>query len=208
MSLADTLSEFRRGIALTNSFVSMAYERDQNGNDLFDDVKKDFVISSSFLKMFIYWESFLEDSFAKYLAGELSTAGTPAPGIVTPADKQHAIKILVGTQKYVDWANHEIVRRLAGIYLVDGNPLLTNLSSIASELSDLRTIRNAAAHLSSSTQAQLDALSTRILGRTQRSTTVSGLVMQLHPGDASKTVLQYYQDMLDICADNIAANRV
>ena len=207
MSLANTLVEFRSGIAQTNNFISMAYEQDSNGDDIFDPNKKDFVISSAFLKMFIYWESFIEEAFSKYLTGELSTDGTGVACFVSPNDKEHALKILIGTQKYVDWANHEIVRQLANLYLENGDPVASNMASISRELSDLKTVRNAAAHLSSTTQHQLDALSTRVLGRPIRHTDVASFMMQLHPLDSTKTVLQYYQDLLDIAAENIAANR-
>lgn len=207
MSLADTLEEFRAGIAQTNSLVSMAYEQDSHGNDIFDSKKKDFVISSAFLKLFIYWESFIEASFSKYLIGELSTDGTAVTCFVSPSDRDHALKILIGSQKYVDWANHEIVRRLANLYLENGEPLASNIASISRELSDLKTVRNAAAHLSSTTQHQLDALSTRVLGRTISNTDVASFIMQLHPSDSTRTVLQYYQNLLDLAAENISANR-
>lgn len=207
MSLADSLTIFRQGILQTNDFISMAYKQDENGIDIFDDFKKDFFISSSFLKMFICWESFIEDSFAKYLIGEVSIDGTWVNRHVSPIDKQHAIKILIGTQKYVDWANHEIVKRLAVLYLADGEPIASNLNAISSELADLKTIRNAAAHLSSTTQQQLDSLASRVMTRTMTNTTVAKFIMQLHPSDATKTVLQYYQNILDIAAENIAANR-
>ncbi|MFK5951404.1 MAG: hypothetical protein QM500_21830 [Methylococcales bacterium] len=207
MSLADTLSVFRAGIVHTNNLISMAYEQDTTGNDIFDADKKEFVISSAFLKMFIYWESFVEDSFSKYLTGELSTDGTGVMCFVSPNDREHALKILIGTQKYVDWANHDIVRRLANLYLENGDPFASNLASISRELSDLKTVRNAAAHLSSTTQHQLDALSTRVLGRPISNTDVAAFMMQLHPLDSSKTVLQYYQNLLDITAENVAANR-
>jgi hypothetical protein len=207
MSLADSLSEFRAGIAQTNSFISMAYEQDSDGNDIFDSTKKEFVITSAFLKMFIYWESFIEGSFSKYLTGELSTDGTGVACYIFPNDRGHALKILIGTQKYVDWANHEIVRRLANLYLENGNPFASNIASISSELSDLKTVRNAAAHLSSTTRHQLDALSTRVLNRNMINTDVATFMMQLHPLDSTKTVLQYYQNLLDIAAESIAANR-
>ncbi|MDD2661562.1 MAG: hypothetical protein PHY54_18075 [Methylococcales bacterium] len=127
----------------------------------------------------------------------------------TRADSQgHALKLLIGTQKHVDWANHEIVRRLAQLYLKDGNPIVSNIDSISSELADLRTIRNAAAHISSTTQKQIDALASRISGKNVVNTSVARLVMSLHPKDTSKTVLQFYQNILDIGAENIAANRI
>lgn len=206
MSLADTLAEFRAGIAHTNNLISMAYEQDSNGNDIFETDKKNFVISSAFLKMFIYWESFVEDSLSKYLTGELSIVGTKVTRFVSPNDREHALKILIGSQKYVDWANYEIVRRLANLYLENGEPLASNLAAISTELSDLKTARNAAAHLSSTTQHQLDALSSRVLGRTITNTDVATFMMHLHPSDSSKTVLQYYQNLLDIAAENIASN--
>ncbi len=207
MSLLNTLANFKAGITQTNHFISMAYEQDAEGNDVFDTAQKDFLISSAFLKMFIFWESFVEDSFSKYLTGETSTDGTTVTCFVSPNNRDHASKILIGTQKYVDWANHEIVRRLAKLYFEDGDPIASNLASIAQHLSDLKTIRNAAAHLSTTTQLQLDALSTRVLGHTISNTTVAVFVMHLHPLDTTKTVLQYYQDFLDIVAENIAANR-
>jgi len=207
MSLADSLSEFRAGIAQTNNLISMAYEQDADGNDIFDSTKKEFVITSAFLKMFIYWESFIEESFSKYLTGELSTNGTGVTCYISPNDREHALKILIGTQKYVDWANHEIVRRLAKLYLENGEPLASNIASISSELSDLKTVRNAAAHLSSTTRHQLDALSSRILSQNITNTDVATFMMQLHPSDSTKTVLQYYQNLLDIAAENIAENR-
>tara|TARA_R110002124_G_scaffold234747_1_gene400058 strand:+ start:1265 stop:1891 length:627 start_codon:yes stop_codon:yes gene_type:complete len=207
MSLVDSLYEFRAGIAQTNNLISIAYEQDADGNDLFDSTKKEFVITSAFLKMFIYWETFIEESFSKYLTGELSTNGTSVICYISPNNREHALKILIGTQKYVDWANHEIVRRLAKLYLENGEPLASNIASISSELSDLKTVRNAAAHLSSTTRHQLDALSSRVLSRNITNTDVATFMMQLHPSDSTKTVLQYYQNLLDIAAESIAANR-
>ena len=207
MSLADTLNDFRSGLTQTNNFISMAYAQDHNGIDLFDNNKKDFVISSAFLKMFIYWEVFLEDSFAKYLTGELSTDGSITQCYANPIDRKHALKILIGTQKYVDWANYEIVRKLATLFLKDGDPVSSNIASISTDLTDLKTIRNASAHLSSTTQQQLDALATRILGKVMTNISVANFIMHLHPKDTTKTVLLYYQNLLDIAAENIAANR-
>jgi hypothetical protein len=208
MSLVDSLNNFRLGVAQVDSYMATAYVADANGVDIFDDAGKDFIVSSAFLKLFIAWEAFVEDIFAKYLIGEPSTDGTAVVKHVTPRDRDHALRILIGTQKYVDWANHEIVKRLANLYLENGEPLRTNLSSINAELADLKTIRNAAAHLSSTTQPQLDALASRVLGSAVTGTTVAKFVTKLHPNDATKTVLQYYQGILDIAAENIAANRI
>jgi hypothetical protein len=207
MSLDDTLTEFRAGIAQTNRLITMAHEQNADGDDIFDLESKDFIITSAFLKMFIYWESFIEASFSKYLTGELSTEGTSVTCFASPNDREHALKMLIGTQKYVDWANHDIVTRLAKLYLADGEPFRSNLTSISTELTDLKTIRNSAAHSSSTTRHPIDAFASRILGVSISGIGVASLVMKLHPLDLSKTVLMYYQNILEITAENIAANR-
>ncbi|MGY6588813.1 MAG: hypothetical protein ACXIUB_11080 [Wenzhouxiangella sp.] len=208
MSLSDCVSDFRSGVSKINTIIQKAYDTDSGGNDIFSDYQKHFIVSSAFLKMFIYWESFIEESFVNYLIGEASTDGTYVNRFVTPNNRTHALKLLIGTQKYVDWANHEIVKRLANLYLEDGEPFSTNISAITTDLADLKTIRNAAAHLSSTTQHPLDALASRVLGRQVSNTVVGQFIVQLHPTNASKTILQNYQDVLDVAAENIAANRI
>lgn len=207
MSLTDSLDDFRADIVQANGFISMAYEQDVNDDYLYDSIKQEFIVSSAFLRMFIAWEKFIQDAFAKYLIGEISTQGTPVDTFVTPIDLSHANSILIGTNRYVDWANHEIVLRLAKLYLKDGEPIASNIASVSSVLADLKTIRNAAAHISTSTQTLLDSLASRILGRQMSNMTVSSVVMVLHPEDTNRTVLQYYQDVLDVVAENVAANR-
>lgn len=207
MSISNCLDNFRTGIQQINVYISIAFEQDGAGNDLYSEDKKEFIVTSAFLKMFIYWEEFLENIFINYLVGEPSLDGTQVNTFVSPQSPEHARKILIGTQKYVDWANQEIVRRLADIFFENGEPLATNIASISTELSDLRTIRNAAAHVSSTTQPKLDALASRISSRTSSNISVSKLVMMLDPNDQSFTILQSYQNILDITAENISQNR-
>lgn len=208
MSIATSLSNFRASIVLVNSYIASAFVKAQDGNDLFDSDGKDFVISAAYLKLFIAWETFLEEAFSKYLIGEVSTGGTSADRFVTITDRDHALKMMIGTQKYVDWANHEIVRRLANLYLKGGEPIQTNVSAVALDLADMKTVRNAAAHLSSTTQTQLNSLATRVLGKPSVGMTVANFVTQIHPANGTSTVLQYYIDTLDATAENIAANKV
>ncbi|WP_339436462.1 hypothetical protein [Pseudomonas sp. EL_65y_Pfl1_R32] len=206
MTLQTSLDDFRAGIIKVNDYIAMAYQKDEAGNNIFDDKKIEFIVDSAFLKMFIYWEGFLEGVFIKYLTGANSTNGSVVNRHANPLDEKHAHSILIGTQKYVDWANHEIVKRLAKLYLVDGEPLSTSLDSLATILSDLKAVRNSAAHVSSSTKIQLSAVANRVLNKNLTDVTVAGFIMEMHPADPTKTVLQYYQNMLDIAAENISGN--
>lgn len=202
MTIASSLEKFRSGIKDINSFISMAYPP---GEQL-EKEKIAFIVESSFLKMFICWEEFLESVFALYLIGEKSTDGKKIECHVNPIDIDHAHAILIGSQTYFDWANSEMVQKLAKIFLKDGEPLHSNLSSISTDLKDLKTIRNAAAHISRSTQTKLNAAASRITRKTVTSITVTDLVMTMHPDKAykDKTIFQYYQNILDITAENIA----
>lgn len=203
----DNLSEFRAGISKVNNYVEIAFKKAEDGTDICTAEEQKFIISSAFLKMFIYWESFLEKAFIIYLTGGQSTNGHTLVKYAHPRDEQHAHKMIIGTQKYVDWANHEIVIRLSNLYFENGSPIQSILASISSDLSDLKNVRNAAAHISSTTQAKLDGIASRTLKATVTNTTVDQFIMQPHPDNATITILQHYQGILDIAAENIASNQ-
>lgn len=207
MTLIDALSDYRNEVAKFNGYVDLAYEQDAYGNNARSNEDIEFLVTSAFLKLFIAWEGFLEKSFIAYLTGGASIDGSLVTKYVNPTDYEHAHKILIGTQKYVDWANNEIVNKIASIYFEEGEPFKTALNSISTDLSDLRVIRNASAHISSTTQNKLDAVASRVLSSNVTGISVSGFVTRVSKEDASKTVLQMYQLKLDITAENIAHNR-
>jgi hypothetical protein len=124
---------------------------------------------------------------------------------VQPLDEQHAIKLLIGTQKYVDWSNPEIIKKLSNLHFAPGNPFDTFVSSMMADLFDLKTIRNAAAHLDSTTRRQLDSLGTRKLKRLCNNLKVSELIFAVDPDSAAnETILTTYLNKLDVCAEGIA----
>lgn len=208
MNLNTCLLKFRQKIIKVNNYIGFAYEQDSSLNNIRTNEEIEFLVTSAFLRLFIAWEGFLEESFILYLTGEESLDGSELVRYASPLDEKHAHKILIGTQKYVDWANNEIVGRIAGIYFENSEPYLTSLNSIAMDLSDLRAIRNASAHISSNTQNKLDAVASRVLRRPVSNIEVSDFVTQISLEDNSKTVLQMYQLKLDITAENIAHNRI
>ena len=208
MKLNACLHEYRQNVVKVNNYINFAYEQDSSSNNVRTSEEIEFLVTSAFLRLFIAWEGFLEESFVLYLTGEESLDGSQLVKYASPLDEKHANKILIGTQKYVDWSNNEIVSRISGIYFENSEPYLTSLNSIARDLSDLRVIRNASAHISSTTQNKLDAVASRVLTRQVSNIKVSDFVMQISLEDSSKTVLQMYQLKLDITAENIAHNRI
>jgi len=207
MSLNTSLITFRQNIVKVNSYIDLAYEQDDSSNNLRTEEEIEFLVTAAFLKLFIAWEGFLETSFIAYLTGEVSLDGDQLVKYASPVDESHAHKILIGTQKYVDWANNEIVNRISALYFEAAEPYSTSLNSIARELSELRTIRNASAHISSTTQTKIDAVASRVLGTPVSNIGVADFITRISPEDNTKTVLQLYQLKLDITAENIAHNR-
>ncbi len=205
MSLNDTLQKYKDHIVTINSYISIAHQQNSTGNYIHNQDTIKFITTSAFLKMFIGWETLLEESFIKYMTGFPTINGRNITCYVSPIDETHAHKILIGTQKYVDWANHEIVKRLSQLYFENGDPFYAHISAINMELSDLRTIRNSTAHLSSTTQRSLDGLASRKLGRTISNIDVYDLIMAIDPStlSGSQTILQNYQDILECAAINI-----
>jgi len=92
--------------------------------------QREFITDSAYLKIFIAWETFLEDSFIQYMLGEHSISGKVISCCVQPTDKKHANNLLIGTQRYVDWSNPEIIRKLCNLYFKSGNPFDIFISSI------------------------------------------------------------------------------
>jgi hypothetical protein len=201
MSISQTLSEYRANIKKANSYIKLANIQDKKGHYIYSTDAQHFITDVAFLKMFMAWESFLEASFIKYMLGELSATGKVIHRYVFPQDYNHACNILIS----VDWGNPEMVRQMAKRYFKDGDPFETYLKVINSDLFDLRTIRNAAVHLSSSTRWQLDALGTRRLKKNCSNIHVSQLILSIVPESSiNQTILDVYQLRLDIAAEGIA----
>jgi hypothetical protein len=205
MPLINRLADYRATVVQAQALITASHALTPAGASLWTLDQRRVITHAGFLQFFIGWETFLEGSLNDYMMGELSGIGTTIPRWVLPPTADHATSILIGTQKYVDYTNPEIVRRLAKLYLDTGRPFDPVLASIHTDLFDLKTIRNAAAHLSSTTSSQLDALSTRKLGIQCTNYTVYDLILAADPASATGgTILESYIAILDAAAHLIA----
>lgn len=204
MSLAQTLQDFRNSILTINGLIATAHATNAVGASLWTIDETIFITESAFLKMFISWESFLEKSFVLYLTGNLSMDGNAIVKYANPISEAHAHKILIGVMKYVDWSNPEIIKKFANLYFDSGKPYETAISSIQGDLSDLKTIRNSVAHISTTTTRNLDILATRKLSRPTSRISVYDLILSLDPISTGNTIIKTYQDNLDAAAEIIA----
>jgi hypothetical protein len=121
---------------------------------------------------------------------------------LTPVDEDHAKQVLIGTQKYVDWSNPDIVRRLSKLYFGNINVIDSGIAPIHSDIFDLKIIRNSAAHLSSTTVSKLQGLKNRLFGQGNSvNDNAYSVLMAVSPSDPTVTIMKQYTEKLSIASD-------
>jgi hypothetical protein len=198
------LQSFRNTCADARRFVAAAHVQNPPGGAyLWPQADRFLAVEAAFLKTFIAWEHFQEEAFHHLLLGRPTGSGRVIARFALPLDAEHATRILVGTAKHVDWSVPDTVRKLAKLYLQGGDPFENVLPAVHSDLLDLKTIRNAAAHLSTTTTAPLEALASRLLGVQASKTNVAELLLSAVPGQLGLTIFGKYAQILDTAANQI-----
>ena len=205
MTLALALTKMQGDVAQCDSLIISCHRQDPGGSYLFGELDREQITSACFLNMFRAWEHFLETAISAFMSGDTTIHGGHPTKYVFPATRERAVSMLVGTQKYFDFANHQNVRKIVSLFFDQGYPFEPHLGSVTSELDDWRTIRNACAHISSSTQRALEALALRLFGQPKSGITVYQLLLSPlpHHGSAA-TAVAHYKDRILLLAELIA----
>ena len=107
------------------------------------------------LQMFSQWESFIEDSFLRYLCGARPSRANGPLRYAYPRDLEHARSLILGdrSRRWVRWSDptDDVIPR-ARLYFRDGEPFNSALRPVATDLNNLRKLRNRIAHDSSTWQ--------------------------------------------------------
>jgi hypothetical protein len=205
MSLAQTLFQFQGDVAQCDSLISTAHRLDGNGMYLLVEIDRRQITVAAFLNMFIAWESFVEGTLSKVLAGRATTNGSGPKKYVRAPSVSAALDIIIGTQRYFDYANHENLKKIVNMYLINGYPFEPHLSAIYDDLSSLRTMRNASAHISSTTQTKLETLALKLFGSPRPGIALYQLLMAPDPqSPAGATIFAGYRDKLLVTAGLIS----
>ncbi|WP_298324794.1 hypothetical protein [Asticcacaulis sp.] len=206
MPITQSLSNFQMKINQCDSLIASAHNVDSLGNQLFPQIDREQITVAAFLNLFIAWEEFIESSIVDFMMGDSTTNGTVPTKFVQPIDHEHSNRMLVHTNRYFDYANHENVQKIAKLYFLNGYPFESVISSINLQLSQMKVIRNACAHLSSTTRTSLEAVASRILGQVHKGISVYDLLIKQVPGvtGAGSTVYKSFRDTLETAAIMIA----
>ena len=122
----------------------------------------------AYLRMFIEWEMFLEQTFLRYLCGYVSAHGTVTPkaGVICTTLRSAQIAVLQG-KSFVLWHNPTEVMDRART-LLTGCPHEIVLSSCVARLRDLASVRHRIAHGQEDAKRKFDIATTNIAGRRYR----------------------------------------
>lgn len=162
MPVAMILADFRADLGQCDSLIAHSHGTDAGGTPILPPVDQRQITIAAFLNAFIAWESFLEASFVSFMTGSPTITGTHPVRYVVPPSPDAAKSMMKGMNRYFDFGNHDNVRKIASIFFENGYPYEPHLSSIVSDLADMRTMRNSSAHITSSTQTALESLALRI----------------------------------------------
>ena len=205
MPLASVLSEFKSSVGQCDSLIANAHKTDPSGTYILPSLDRQQITVAAFLNLFIAWETFLERSFVEFMVGSTTLSGALPVKFVSPVGHDEARGLLIGINRYFDYGNHENVKKIAKLYFHGGYPYEPHLSSILSDLADLRTMRNASAHITSTTQAALEGLAQRILSKPWPAVDLYSLLTTIDPrSSASETVFLAYKNKLVVAAELIA----
>jgi hypothetical protein len=206
MPVAQALADFRTSVAQCDSLIANAHRLEAvSGNPILPAVDREQITVAAFLNMFIAWETFLEATIAALLSGSPTINGVSPVKYASPPTPDDARKMIIGTYRYFDYANHHNFSKVVAIYFRDGKPFQPHIGAIFSDLEDLRTMRNASAHVTSTTQTALEALAFRLLNRPTTGFKLYDLLTANDPRTPlGETIFKTYRDTLIATATLIA----
>ena len=205
MSIANCLAGFQTSVGQCESLIANAHNTDTAGIEMFPEIDRHQITVAGFMNMFIAWEAFLESSLVALMTGASTISGNTPTRYVQPPTLEAARDLVIGTNRYFDYANHQNVVKMVKQYFANGYPYEPHLSAIRSDLDDLRTMRNASAHISSTTQAALEALFLRIFGAPSAGIDLYNLLTSVDPRSANgATVFVTYKKELLVTAELIS----
>lgn len=118
----------------------------------------------AYLRIFMLWEDFLEQSFLRYLCGYASRTG-PA-GLIRPKFRkmEDAERNVLGNARYVSWASPSLVSKRSQAFMSKGLHELIINSNLA-RLEAFAFVRHRIAHSSKYSSNQFNAASMTLAGR-------------------------------------------
>src|SRR5207244_4021050 len=136
-----------------------------------------------YLRAFLAWEAFLEESFILFLMGMHAPRGRPAFRYSFPPSRRMAEEWCTEGRPYAKWDEGNVIRK-AKRFFRNGYPFSPVLEASQHGLERARTIRNAVAHESADVRQKFEGVVRHELGVLPPRTTVGSFLTTPQPGAA------------------------
>jgi len=200
------LEDFKKSVQSSLDIANKAAQYKELRKGKYRSIPKPMLYSInelSFLKLFISWEHFLEQSFIRFMCKAKNSAGFPVETYVNPRDLEHALNMLKQKQRYVDWTVVNDVIKRAKLYFKDGEPFSTALGQVSAHLTEMKIIRNRIVHESKKANEDFRNLVRQKFGHFPRGMMPGKLLMSRFSGNV--TLLKQYETVVLTTAETLVS---
>lgn len=197
LGVSHVLLDFEKGIDSSTNLVSRVR------NLGIPRIQLEMIEEMAFLRIFVAWESFLEESFIRYAVGATSLSGY-APIVLTRAQNiGHALDLVSSNRDYASWNSASEVISRSALYFKDGEPYRSALEPALIELDEMNTIRNRITHKSNRSKSKFNAFVRRKFGHGVHGMTPGRFLLTSQPNPPPHTFLDYYIEVIRIASSMI-----
>ncbi len=147
--------------------------------------RRDHITEMAFLRAFLAWEVFVEESFILYLLGQRAPRGRAPFRYAFPPNQTTAMEwVIPEGRTYAGWTVPTHVSNRAERFFRGGRPFTDVLRANQSFLDEARIIRNAIAHKSMNARDKFETFVRTKLGVLPPNVTVGSFLCTNEPGIA------------------------
>jgi hypothetical protein len=205
-SISTVLTDFDESSARLAAFLASARLFRRPNGSLIHVRDQEEIAGLTLLKLTLAWESFVEDTFLRYLCGAKSAAGV-APTLLL--GKQTKLKVafrtLSGGNRFLGWQPDTTLKR-ANKYFDAGEPYETAVKGAKSVLDDMASIRNRIAHRSDHSVIEFQDVVRTHLGFVPKGMTPGRFLLAILPS-AGKPAIDHYSAIVSATANLIANHK-
>jgi len=202
----DILGRFQRTVRDCRRFADDARRWSLKGSSPhISTERRDSIVELAFLRGFLGWESFLEESFVLHMLGRRPRRAPRPHRYALPPNRKAALDFSSAGREYAKWdAAPEVIRR-AKQFFRDGQPYADPLQLKLNTLQGAQIVRNAVAHRSGTAANRFEAIARNELkGTLPPGLTVGGFLNLTKPGSAPpESFLEFYLGTMQFVAEKI-----
>lgn len=191
--LESCLVELNSQFLIANQMVMSLRTASGVLNNDFSSTHFNLIVETAFLRSFMAWEVFLEETFIRYMLGESAPSGFAPTRFMFPRDSSHAKDFIFNNRGYGDWSDPVSVASRARMIFEQGEPYSDSLMSSVNSLSNMKVIRNAVAHWSDKSKDAFLKVARGSLNQIPMALTVGQFLDMRHPRiSPPQSFLDYY----------------